>query len=125
MPYKGWKTITVKDEVYDYFQGRWLKEKDEYREQGITSFSGFVTKLLFEMIKQEEFPHLRHINTYENRVIIGDRRTDSIVLVYLREDGVAWCDKDEEKNCDHVKFALSLPQVQEAYRRKGLKIPET
>ena len=54
MPRKGWKSITVKEEVYDYFWDLWQKNKEEYRKKGITSFSGFVTKLLYEMIEKEK-----------------------------------------------------------------------
>jgi len=54
MPRKGFKSITVKEEVYDYFWDLWQRNKEEYRKQGITSFSGFVTKLLYEMIGKEK-----------------------------------------------------------------------
>jgi len=54
MPRKGFKSITVKEEVYDYFWDLWQRNKEEYRKQGITSFSGFVTKLLYEMIEKEK-----------------------------------------------------------------------
>ncbi len=44
MPKKGYKTITVKAEVYDYFFNEWLKVKDEYAiKRGIRSFSAYVT----------------------------------------------------------------------------------
>ena len=54
MPRKGWKSITVREEVYDYFWNLWKKNEMEYRKQGITSFSGFCTKLLSDMIEQVE-----------------------------------------------------------------------
>ena len=54
LPYKGFKSITVREEVYNYFWEKWQKNKEKYRKQGITSFSGFVTKLLYEMIERFE-----------------------------------------------------------------------
>ncbi|RJS93668.1 hypothetical protein CW705_01450 [Candidatus Bathyarchaeota archaeon] len=54
MPRKGFKSITVREEVYNYFWDLWQRNKEEYRKQGITSFSGFVTKLLYEMIEKEK-----------------------------------------------------------------------
>jgi len=54
MPRKGWKSITVKDEIYEHFWSLWKKNEGEYRKQGITSFSGFVTMLLYKMIQEEE-----------------------------------------------------------------------
>lgn len=55
MPRKGWSSITVPDEVYNYFFEEWKKHKEEYRlKYGITSFAGFTTKLLSEMLDQWE-----------------------------------------------------------------------
>ena len=39
-PKKGYKSITVKAEVYDYFFKQWLEVKEEYAiKKGIRSFS--------------------------------------------------------------------------------------
>lgn len=55
MPRKGWKSITVKASVYEYFWREWEKRAEEYRlKHGITSFSGFITKRLFEMMEEEQ-----------------------------------------------------------------------
>ena len=46
-PKKGFKSITVKAEVYDYFFNEWLKVKEEYAiKKGIHSFSAYVTYTL-------------------------------------------------------------------------------
>jgi len=55
MPPRGWTTITVPQPIYDYFYQKWLKKKEEYRiKYGITSFTGFTTKALSEMMDQYE-----------------------------------------------------------------------
>jgi len=55
MPAPGFKSITVKDDVYGYFFKKWKKEQKKLRrEKGITSFSGYVSYLLSQMIEQEE-----------------------------------------------------------------------
>jgi predicted CopG family antitoxin len=54
MPRKGWKAITVSDEVYDYFQSEWEKQKKELRKHGVNSFSGFVTKMICEALEKEK-----------------------------------------------------------------------
>jgi hypothetical protein len=55
MPAKGFKSITVRDDVYDYFWKRWKRdEKRLRREQGITSFSGYVSYMLSEMMRRED-----------------------------------------------------------------------
>lgn len=55
MPRKGWKSITVKESVYQYFKNEWEKNKEEYRLKfGITSFSGFITKKCYELMEKEK-----------------------------------------------------------------------
>jgi len=55
MPKKGYKTITVKAEVYDYFFNEWVKVKDEYAiEKGIRSFSAFITYRLAQLMAEDK-----------------------------------------------------------------------
>lgn len=54
MPPKGWKSITVPVDVYNYFYERWLREKSELKVKGIRSFSGFVSYVLTQMIEEAE-----------------------------------------------------------------------
>ena len=50
-PKKGYKSITVKAEVYDYFFSEWLKVKEEYAiKKGIRSFSAYVTFRLAQLV---------------------------------------------------------------------------
>jgi len=49
MPYKGFKSITVREEVYDKLWKIWEERKDKCVREGITSFSSFITNLLFEI----------------------------------------------------------------------------
>jgi hypothetical protein len=55
IPKKGYKSITVKAEIYDYFFNEWLKVKEEYAiKKGIRSFSGYVTSRLAELMEKEK-----------------------------------------------------------------------
>jgi predicted CopG family antitoxin len=54
MPREGFKTITVRDEIYDTLWDLWAKNRKEYAKNGITSFSGFVTKFLYEALERDE-----------------------------------------------------------------------
>ena len=56
MPPKGHKSITVPDEVYEKLWTRWETEMDQYKKQGITSFSGFVVRYLYEGLERETQP---------------------------------------------------------------------
>ena len=55
MPKKGYKTITVKAEVYEYFFNEWLKVKEEYAiKKGIHSFSAYITFTLSRLMEEEK-----------------------------------------------------------------------
>ncbi|MCW4019083.1 MAG: hypothetical protein NWF00_10475 [Candidatus Bathyarchaeota archaeon] len=54
MPKQGFKSITVKAEIYDYFYNEWLKVKDEYTiKKGIRSFSAYVTYRLSQLMSED------------------------------------------------------------------------
>ncbi len=55
MPKQGYKSITVKTEIYDYFFGEWLKVKEEYViSKGIRSFSAYVTYRLAQLMDEDK-----------------------------------------------------------------------
>ncbi len=55
MPKEGYKSITVKTEIYDYFYNEWLKVKEEYTiSKGIRSFSGYVTYRLAQLMNDDK-----------------------------------------------------------------------
>ena len=54
-PKKGYKSITVKAEVYDYFFKEYLKVKKEYAiNKGIRSFSAYITYRLAELLNEDK-----------------------------------------------------------------------
>ena len=54
LPRKGYRSITVPDDVFEYFKAWWEKEKESYRIQGVGSFSGYVSRKLKELMEQEK-----------------------------------------------------------------------
>jgi hypothetical protein len=54
MPPKGFRTITVPEDVYDYFWQEWTKRKQECAKKGIRSFSAFVTTMVYEMLDERK-----------------------------------------------------------------------
>lgn len=52
MPREGYKSITVKQEIYNFFLEEWRAHENEWRMKGVTSFSGFCTKMLYEMMQR-------------------------------------------------------------------------
>jgi len=55
LPREGWKVITVKESVYKFFKDDYDTNKEEYRlKYGISSFSGFITKRLYELMEKDK-----------------------------------------------------------------------
>ena len=82
-----------------------------------------------ESLASPELPKIEHFNISENGVRILDRTLANgvsrgrIIDVYFKPDK-AWCEYCEATNCQHVKFALSIPEVQKILHKKGWKIRE-
>jgi hypothetical protein len=57
MPRKGYRSITVPNDVYEFFKNEWLKNKDQLRRRGVRSFSGYVTSRLNQLMEEEEKKH--------------------------------------------------------------------
>jgi Arc/MetJ-type ribon-helix-helix transcriptional regulator len=104
------------------------------RRMGYRSRSEFIKEAIrkrFEDLKISDLlskqPLLEHFNVDEGGVRILDRtlatKTSSgrIIDVYFKPDSV-WCDYCQSNSCQHTKFALELPAVQDTLNKKGWKI---
>ena len=80
-----------------------------------------------ESLASPELPKLEHFNISEEGIRILDRTLANgvsrgrIIDVYIKPNN-AWCEYCEATNCRHVKFALSIPEVQKILHEKGWKI---
>lgn len=54
MPKQGFKSLTMRSTVYDHFFDEYTKISDKLALQGITSFSGYVTVRLIEIMKKDK-----------------------------------------------------------------------
>ena len=54
MPRKGYRSITVRDEIYESLMEKYEENREQLLRQGVTSFSGYVTKFLYEALDQRE-----------------------------------------------------------------------
>ena len=86
-----------------------------------------VRQLISSYEKKEVIlPRFEKINSDEAGVKILDRILGDDVQVYMKPNGIR-CGYDRTANCVHVKFALSLPEVQqlvEKHRKDGWKLPK-
>lgn len=125
MPKAGFKSITVSEEVYDKFFDVFEKNKPDLTMKGINSFSGYVTYMLEQtMLKDKTFaryaPKLEKVAIDDDRVVLKDNIKNRIAEVTVQK-GELFCQLCEEKDCVHVGFVFSLPDVYEILNSKGIK----
>jgi len=65
-------------------------------------------------------PRFKHFNLNQDGVVVLDVENDRLIQIYFRPEGV-YCESCESHDCPHIRFALSLPKVQEILRKKGWK----
>jgi predicted CopG family antitoxin len=52
MPRKGFRSITVREEIYAKLMQQYDEDREELLKQGITSFSGYVTRFLYDALER-------------------------------------------------------------------------
>jgi len=125
LPKEGFKSITVSETVYDKFHDVYQKNKNELLMKGVNSFAGYVTYMLEEMMQKDKTfaryaPKLEKISVDGDRVILKDNIKNRVAEVAIQR-GELFCQLCEEKNCVHVGFVFSLPDVYEVLNSKGIK----
>ncbi len=89
------------------FRGRGEIAKQAIRE--------FLDKYKSEL--ETPLPRFEWINTDPNGVKILDRQIREVVQIFIKPKGIN-CSHDEGTDCEHIQFALSLPQVQEIVQKR-------
>ena len=125
MPKAGFKSITVSESVYNKFHDVYKKNKQDLVMKGINSFAGYITYMMEDlMLKDETFaryaPKLEKIAVDDNRVVVKDNIKNRIAEVAI-QNGELYCMLCEEKDCFHIGFVFSLPDVYEVLNARGIK----
>ena len=125
MPKAGFKSITVSETVYDKFQEVYQSSKTDLAMKGVNSFSGYVTYMMEEMmLKNETFarhaPKIEKISVDDDRVILKDNIKNRIAEVAVQR-GELFCLLCEAKDCVHIGFVFSLPDVYAVLDSKGVR----
>ena len=99
-------------------------------ESGYKSLADFVTDAVREkceelkiLVPKPEPPPLEHFNINQDHVTVIDHRVRMLADVYFRNNHV-FCELCKAENCEHVKYALNIPKVQQLLRKKGWIIEE-
>jgi predicted CopG family antitoxin len=128
MPKAGFKSITVSEEVYDKFFDVFEKNKSELTMKGINSFSGYVTYMLEQTMQKDKTfaryaPKIEKVAVDDDRVVLKDNIKNRIAEVAIQK-GELFCQLCEEKDCVHVGFVFSLPDIYEVLNSRGIKHPK-
>ena len=124
MPKAGFKSITVSESVYDKFHDVFLKSKDDLAMKGVNSFSGYVTYMLEKMMQKDKTlaryaPKIEKISVDDDRIILKDNIKNRIAEITIRKHELHCCLCDK-KDCVHVDFVFSLPDVYEILNGKKI-----
>ena len=128
MPKEGFKSITVSDTVYDRYYEIYQKNKQELSIKCVNSFAGYITYMLEQTMQKDKTfakysPKLEKVSIDDDRVIVKDNIKNRIAEVTIQR-GELYCQLCEEKNCFHVGFVFSLPDVYEILNAKGIRHPK-
>jgi predicted CopG family antitoxin len=128
VPKAGFKSITISEEVYDKFFDVYQKNKPELTMKGVNSFAGYITYMLEDLMQKDKTfaryaPKLEKISVDDDRVIIKDNIKNRIAEVTIQR-GELYCQLCEEKDCVHIGFVFSLPDIYEVLNSKGIKHPK-
>jgi hypothetical protein len=111
----------------------------DYPEHGYRSLAQFVEDAIRRRAEElrvfQLTPRFSHLNTYENRVTVTDKkighdvegkRMPRLIDVYIRETGnyefEFWCEYCDSTKCEHVKYVVSIPHITiEPLRKRGFK----
>ena len=125
--YDPYTVYRYSEEVYDKFFDVFEKNKPELVMKGINSFSGYVTYMLEQTMQKDKTfaryaPKIEKIAVDEDRVVLKDNIKNRIAEVTIQK-GELFCQLCEEKDCVHIGYVFSLPDVYEILNSRGIKHP--
>lgn len=121
----GFRGISLKTELVNEIE-EFIKGKSY---KSVSDFVHEATRWRMEEIKKINalpFPILKHFNLDLDGVKIHDSLIHEYVNVAFKPQGML-CDHCETNDCYHIKFALTVPAIQEVIRKHvkdGWNLPE-
>lgn len=130
MPIGKYRGTTLQRELVNVIE----QYINSHPEMGYKSIADFITDVIREkcfelkiLTPTPKLPLLEHFNINEEGVRILDRTLANhtskgrIIDVYFKPDKV-WCEYCQSSSCNHVKFALNIPEVRKIIIKKGWEI---
>jgi len=126
MPADKYRGITLQRELVDKIE----QYINDYPEKGYKSIADFVTDAVRRRAEDlqlfEVTPRFAHFNTYEDRVVILDRRLGphaNAVTLSVKQSGdngfKLYCERCNSTKCEHVLYVTTVPRVLDSLEEKG------
>lgn len=127
MTERTFKNISIKTEFAEQIES-FIRQNPQLGYRSIAAFLEDASRRRLEELKatQTELPRMEQVNFDDQGVKILDRKLQEVVNVYFRPEGVQ-CSYDKTDQCNHIDYALSLPNVKKVVakkRKEGWKLPD-
>lgn len=70
MPKPGFKSVTLSEEIFDKIYKQYEGVREEIKEKGIFSFSGYVTKTLVDSKEHDDLGDIKELLVVNNTVLL-------------------------------------------------------
>jgi len=114
MPKAGFKSFILREEIYNSWYEKYKKNKDQLYRKGITSFSAYLTHVLYEGTKENlinsKQGRFEKVFSDDNCLVIKDRTENKIIEISINGNEL-FCTKDKRNDCIHVGYAYSIPAL--------------
>ena len=127
MTERAYKNISIKNEFAEEIE-RFIRQNPRHGYRSIAAFLEDSSRRRLEELRDQEIalPRMEQVNFDDKGVKILDRQIHRVADIYFNRDGVH-CNIDETGDCEHIKFAVSLPEVRKImrkHRKEGWKLPD-
>lgn len=119
-----YRNISIKTEFANKIE-RFVETRPELGYRSIAQFLEDAARRRLDVLMVIP-PRFELINHDENGIKLHDRELHRVADILFKPDGV-FCHLCESKSCDHIRFALTIRDLQETLKKKreeGWKIPE-
>lgn len=119
MAKKGFRSITLAESIFDRYLEMYKLIRDELKEKGIFSFSGYMDYQLKTIIATKEilakYPSIIDVILVEKElVVLKDHTVNRIIELTIMEGGKGghlYCEFCKSERCRHVGFCYSQHQI--------------
>ena len=120
MPKAGFRSITIKEELYDNVYALYQERKVNLRFAGINSFTGFCVNYMESIINSDKIfskymPKFEKISIETDRIILKDNQKNRIAEITVKNSGL-FCELCKKDSCSHIGYCYSLHEFYEVVK---------